>query len=126
MGDEGIQELACRARYLIDRPVEGRFIGLGRSGEPTQLPNELERGCTDFFIGGRWLEIMQSFDVSTHVLPSLHYSSAPLGPSPRSKLTRSTFLRLNDKAMLRITPKAVNHRGAAPLTVSEGFGPPLC
>jgi hypothetical protein len=69
MGDEGIQQLACRARHLIDRPVEGRFIAFGRSGESTQLPNELERGCTDFFIGGGWLEIMQSFDVSTHVLP---------------------------------------------------------
>jgi hypothetical protein len=75
VGDESIQELACRAGHLIDRPVKSRFIGLGWPGEATQLPNELQSRCTDFLLRGRWMEIMQSFDVSTHVLSSLRIGS---------------------------------------------------
>jgi hypothetical protein len=50
-----------------------------------------------------------------HMSYPSHSSSAPLGPL--IEIAEVNILRLNDKAMLRITRKAVNHRGAEPLNV---------
>jgi hypothetical protein len=50
-----------------------------------------------------------------HMSYPSHSSSAPLGPL--IEIAEVNILRLNDKAMLRITRKAVNHRGAAPSNV---------
>jgi hypothetical protein len=111
VGDEGIHELARRAGHLVYRAAESRFIGFGRAGEAAQLPNELESRCTDFFVRGRGMEVMQRFDVSTHVLSLLRLSQRPSGTRKADdRKCRGRHSRLNDQAMLLIEREPVNQR----------------
>lgn len=53
-------------RDLINRAIKRSFGRLGRFGESTQLPDELQRRRSNL-ITGRWrTEIMQGFNGSAH------------------------------------------------------------
>jgi hypothetical protein len=63
---ERVQKLACRCGHLVHGPVKRGLVCLGRPGETAQLADELQRGCPDLLLGGRWFEVVQRLDVTTH------------------------------------------------------------
>src|SRR5262245_32839625 len=65
-GDERVEEPVRHRRDLVDGAAEGRRVGLRRSREPAQLADELERGGADLLVRGRWREVVQRLDASTH------------------------------------------------------------
>jgi hypothetical protein len=56
--------------YSINRSRENDFVGFRWFGEAAQFPNELQRRCPDLFVRSGRREVMQCFDVSTHVKSS--------------------------------------------------------
>ena len=52
--------------HSVHSASKSQLVRFGGPGEAAQLSDELERRCADLFARGRWLEVMQSFDVSTH------------------------------------------------------------
>src|SRR5437870_74831 len=69
-GHQRVEQLPRGSRDVVHGAIEGRLIRLRWLGEPADLPDELERGGTDFFVrrGGR--EVEQRPDVPAHrVIP---------------------------------------------------------
>jgi hypothetical protein len=61
-----VKEFVRRLRHLFDCIIEGNLIGLRGPGEAAELPHELQRRRTDFFLSRRRFEIVQSLNISTH------------------------------------------------------------
>ena len=78
VGDESVEQFVRGAGHLVHGVVEGRLVCLGRPREAAQLPDELHRGGADLVIRGGWFEIMQGFDISAHLGPSLRLKTARL------------------------------------------------
>jgi len=65
---QGIKEMGRRARNLVDSAEKRFFVCGGRFIKSSDLPDKLQRGCSDFFLGDAWFEVKERFDTSTHVL----------------------------------------------------------
>jgi len=52
--------------HPVHRATKRVFVRLGWPGEAAQLSDELEGRRADLLVRGRWFEVVQSFDVSTH------------------------------------------------------------
>src|SRR5690242_10119147 len=63
---ERVDESARDRRHVVDRLVEGRFVGLRRLGRSAELAHELKRRGADLVVGGGGFEIRESFDVAAH------------------------------------------------------------
>lgn len=57
------------AGYLLNGPQEGRFIRLGRFIVAADLAHELQGGRPDFGIIGRWIKLVEGFDIATDDAP---------------------------------------------------------
>ena len=64
--DKRVKQLVRGFGHLVNRPAECDLVCFRGSREAAQLPDELQGRGKDFLIRGRRLEIVQSFDVSTH------------------------------------------------------------
>src|SRR5882672_9661282 len=64
--DQRIEQLPRGPSDLIDGAIEHRLIAEGRLVEPADLPDELDRGGTDFFVRRGWRVVEQSPDVPAH------------------------------------------------------------
>jgi hypothetical protein len=67
-GFERMEKPSGNAGDFIHRILEQLFVGLGWFCKSTDLPDELERSGTNFFIRNGWIEIEKGFDISTHSL----------------------------------------------------------
>jgi hypothetical protein len=63
----GIEKASGNSGYFVHGRQKCRFIRLGRLVKARDLPNELDRGGSDFFVGDRRVEVEQSFDISAHL-----------------------------------------------------------
>jgi hypothetical protein len=61
-----VKQFVRRLRDLFDCIIEGNLVGLRGPGEAAELPHELQRRGTDFFLCRRGFEIVQSLNISTH------------------------------------------------------------
>src|SRR5437773_5996568 len=52
--------------HSVHSASKSQLVRFGGPGEAAQLSDELERRCADLFARGRWFEVVQGFDVSTH------------------------------------------------------------
>lgn len=71
LGDERLKEVMRCMSNLLNRSIKSIFVDFSRPGKPTQLPDKLQRGSAHFLFRRRRREVMQSFDVSTHIFCSL-------------------------------------------------------
>ncbi len=51
---------------FVDGCVEGFFVCFGRLVEAADLPDELQRGVANLYVGHGWIEVEEVFDVSAH------------------------------------------------------------
>src|SRR5688500_11718525 len=65
-GLERVNQPPGDRRDVLDRGVERRLVGAGRSVEAAQLAHELQRGGADFFVGGRGIEVEEGADITAH------------------------------------------------------------
>ena len=66
-GFERSYKCARNSSYVIDSGSEGLFIDSSRPVEAANFSDELQRSRADLCLGRRRFEIMQDFDVSTHI-----------------------------------------------------------
>jgi hypothetical protein len=69
-----VEQLPRGLRHLVHRPIERKFVCFRRPGETAQLADELQGRRPDFVIRGRWLEVVQSLNISTHKRSSVRLS----------------------------------------------------
>ena len=65
---ERTEKPSGNAGDFIHRVLKQLFIRFGWFIKSTDLPDELERSGTNFFIRHGWIEIEKGFDISTHSL----------------------------------------------------------
>ena len=67
---ETIEERPCGLRHLVHRSRESGLVSSGRPCEAAQFADELQGRCPDLVVRGGRLEVVQSFDASTHARSS--------------------------------------------------------
>ena len=67
VGHERIEQMLCGVSDIIDGPIEGRLVCLGRLRETAQLPDELKRRSANLVVRCRWTEVMKCLNGSAHV-----------------------------------------------------------
>ena len=98
-------------RYRVNGSKECSFVGFRWLVEAAHLAHELQRGCTNLFLGHRRFEVEKRLDVSTHTCSLdcyfwllVHYSKRK-----RKKLLRSC----STGTSVRETPSSVLSRPAS-------------
>ena len=86
----------CCLGHLIDRAIEGEFVGAGGLCEAAKFSDELQRRRVNFFVCRRRFEVVQGLNVSTHssfrlVLRRVNHKSHNNHYQPQGRKSSNAF-----------------------------------